>query len=563
MSAEIAKPTFQPNPLRILAGLALTLPACICCTATLALPTLQTWLLSMQNASPLRKAENVGMANYTRLFESLQFSESITFSLLLAAERVAIVILVPLLLALAINEFRQAGRISARLLFSLPLALFAPLIAAMSWKIVLNPASGLVSQPGRWLANPTQARLGLLGIDALATFGLACGIGLIVYLIALRGTGDSVPTWQATRRPLLITWAVTLLASIALSFQWFDPSFVLTGGGPQNSTFTLAFLQYTLAFRHIQFGMGAAIATLILIILMLLGLAAGLLVILSRLHVETVSPGKPVGLMGQSRRPLALILLLVVGLGSALCVLLGLFPALWTGWVAICNSAGFEKVNQAISIVRVMINTTLPVVMSVLFTQLPIAYLAALGIGASRPLGRYSGWLLLPFSPWLFVTTSPLSIVAYQRLAEAKLFGTLPAAISPIMISIPMLFTLALFFSGQEPKWRAAQAAGQSAMGAFMRTMILPSLPLAALLACFAIAIGYQESVWPLVAAIKPESAALPNALTQIAGAFSSDSAILAAALTILGLPAFLLNVLVLGVFQIFYLDRLAVGKAN
>ena len=42
--------------------------------------------------------------------------------------------------------------------------------------------------------------------------------------------------------------------------------------------------------------------------------------------------------------------------------------------------------------------------------QLPIAYLGALGIGALRPLGRYSEWLLLPFSPWLFITALPLSV---------------------------------------------------------------------------------------------------------------------------------------------------------
>ena len=72
--------------------------------------------------------------------------------------------------------------------------------------------------------------------------------------------------------------------------------------------------------------------------------------------------------------------------------------------------AAYERVAQAVPSERVWANTLVPPAMSIFLLQLPIAYLGALGIGALRPLGRWSEWLLLPFAPWLFITALPLGI---------------------------------------------------------------------------------------------------------------------------------------------------------
>jgi hypothetical protein len=130
------------------------------------------------------------------------------------------------------------------------------------------------------------------------------------------------------------------------------------------------------------------------------------------------------------------------------------------------------------------LNTLLPPLVSVLLFQIPIAYVAALGIGSLRPLGRHSEWLLLPFCPWLFVGMETLGVQGFQNLRQLSSLGTFSALVSPLALSVPGLVILTLFFKGRQDEWRDAQASGAKAVGSFFRQLVLPSLPLAALLAC-------------------------------------------------------------------------------
>lgn len=562
------------SPARTVLGLLLIAPALLLWLFALAAPTFQTITISLQDASPLRDARFVGGANYTRLFGERSFGEALRFTLALAGERVAIVALVPPLLALALNEFGRALRIPVRLLFTIPLALFAPVSGALVWRLVLAP------QGGSPLSTPEGARGALLWADALATFGLACGVGLVVYLIALRGAGAGAPRAERVRGPLLVGWFVTAAAAAALAVQSYTPSAVLTGGGPAGATATLTLLQFQYGFQNFRFGPAAAVATLVLAAPLLLGLVAGLVVVATGLRLETVPGGKPVGLLPRAGKPLAVAGLVLLLLGSLVVVGAGLAPTLGAGLTSLKTRAeaardaapllpadpspeAYARVAEGLPLGRLAFNTIAPVVAGVCFVQLPIAYLAALGIGALRPLGRRSEWLLLPFSPWLFVTVGPLSIAAYRRLSEAGQLNTTLALIPPLLLNVPLLFILTLFFKGQEAKWRAARAEGRAAGGAFFRLVILPSLPLALLLASIATLLGMQEFLWPLLVANRPEYWTIPVALASLPGRFDLDWPALAAALTLFGLPVFLWFFPLFGLFQSFYLDRLALATGT
>src|SRR5881394_2996067 len=99
------------TPIAIL-GLLLMFPALLCWITTLVIPTLQTIQLSQQKLSILSgQSQAVGMANYNFLFQDATFYSAQTFTITLALERFAIVALVPLLLALALNEFGRIVRI--------------------------------------------------------------------------------------------------------------------------------------------------------------------------------------------------------------------------------------------------------------------------------------------------------------------------------------------------------------------------------------------------------------------------------------------------------------------
>jgi ABC-type sugar transport system permease subunit len=576
--------------LRIVLGLALLGPAGLFWIGGLVVPTVKTLVTSMQEVSPIAAARFVGLANYAYLFQDLQFSSALRFTLLMVAVRVLVVAILPPLLAFAVNEFGRAVRIPVRLLFTVPLALFAPVVTALTWALALNPRAGLVNivleglnrAPQPWLGDPERARSAFLLIDGLTTFGLACGVGLVFYLAALRGSGEKALSWKAVRVPLVMTWGIGLLATIALTLQSFTMSHALTQGGPGNATMTLALHQFNAAFRYFRFGVAAAGATLVLAVVALLGLAAGLIVVLGRLRLETVSWGKRSGLLsGKGRpswgRPVAIALLaltLLVSLGG--CGLSAL-PRPWNALNSLKTEVemlgsppsllpsspsldAYAALGQEIPVGRVLINTVVPA-LSVLLLQVPIVYLGALGIGAVRPFKRWSELLLLPFSPWLFVTVGLLSVAAFEARRSAGLLNTMAGLASPIILSVPALFILTLFFKGQEPKWRAARAKGQAPAGAFFTRLILPSLPLALLLACASLLVAMQGLLWPLLITSSRENFTAPLALLFFRMQMGSSWPVLAAGLTLFGLPAFAFFFVAFGLLQSLYADRLALAR--
>jgi ABC-type sugar transport system permease subunit len=557
------------NWLRVVIGLGLLLPSVLCCISVLVLPTVGTVALSFFDYDGMTAPSPVGGDNYAHLFQDQRFSGALGFTLSSVAVRVVVVAIVPLLLALAVNEFGRVVRIPVRLLFTIPLALFAPVITALVWGLMLNPRDGLVNvisrsldlPPKPLLGDPDIAKVAFLSIDGLTTFGLACGLGLIVYLAALRGQGAQAPSWKAVRKPLIVSWIVGLLATIALAPQSFVLGFLLTRGGPLNSTMTLALFQYIVSFTMVRLGAGAALGTLSLTVVTLFGLCAGLIIVLTGLRLEQVPGNKEVGLItrGGRRKVIAVLLLLVMlFIGSAGC-LLSVLPRSWNVAASLGLPDAYTQTLRdlrPVSIGQAWVNSILPSVL-IFLLQMPIVYFAALGIGAIRPLGKRSELLLLFFSPWLFVTIGPLSPSAYLIARQLNLVNTTVALFFPSLFSVPILFILTLFFKGQEPRWRAALAEGQSPVNAFFSTLILPSLPLAVLLACVSLLFSMQDLLWPLLVSAAPDR--WPMTLVLL-GLFGSPAPvpILAAPIVLFGLPVFLFFFLVFGLFQTLYLDRLA-----
>jgi ABC-type sugar transport system permease subunit/ABC-type maltose transport system permease subunit len=567
--------TPSKNVSRIILGLAMLVPAVVCCISELAVPTIRTFITSLQRVSPVREAEFVGMENYSRLFEDRIFSSALGFTLSLLVVRLLVVALIPLLLAIVVNQFGRRVRIPVRLLFTIPLVLFAPVMIALTWRLALDPRYGIFSGEA-WLAAPELARQTLLRLDGLYTLGLACGVGLVFYLAALRGEGREATSRMKALMPLGVSWVIGLLATIALTLQSFTLSFVLTGGGPAAATTTLGFYQYIQTFRNFNFGTGATVASLTLFVLILLGLVAGLIIIFTGIRLTTISPSKKSTLLSGMNRSSAIVLLILILLISLGVGSLSVLPLPWNALNSLKTEAelfrdsglfpsspsleAYRRLGETIPIGNVLVNTTVPLLGGLLLLQLPIAYLAALGIGAMRPLGQRSEWLLLLFSPWLFVTIGPLSIPRFEGIREAGTLGTLIGLAPPIILSVPILFILSLFFKGQAPKWQAAQVEGQPVIGAFFRKLILPSLPLVVLLAGVAFFIGLQEFLWPLLVAPNPENFTITVALATLQAQFSMAVPVLAAALTLFWLPPMVLFFLIFGVFQIFYLERLSLS---
>jgi ABC-type sugar transport system permease subunit len=544
---------------RVVLGILLLLPAAWFLLNTLLLPSLQTISNSFQKWDIIRPPVYVGTDNYALLSRDAALGSALRFTLPLALGRIVAVAILPPLLALALSRFGRRVRVPIRLLFSLPLALFAPVLTLVSWRIALNPQIGLF-QSTSTLGNVNTAPTALIAIDALTTFGLACGVGLVVYLIALRDSafGDS-----QSRRPLLVVWIVMLLAAFALALQSFALSYVLTGGGPGRSTETLGTYYYGLAFRNFNGGLASTIATVLLVILGLLGVLVTLVLIVSGLRLETMHQLTDADLPDWSIRQRALPVLILVGLLCLILVAAAILPVLWV-WLA---RPSFRPggVQQPITLASIqdLLNLFVPAALPILLIQLPVAYFAALGIGALRPLGRYSEWLLLIASPFLFVTILPLSLALFQNARTASLVNTEAALTIPrVMLSVPMLFVLTIFFKGQARQWSAAQAAGRPALSSFFTTVILPSLPLAVLLGLAVTAVSAMDLLWPLIAVNSRDLQPLPVRLILLSATAANTDPIVVELIRY-GVPLFVLSLLVIALFQVFYFDRLALRTGD
>jgi hypothetical protein len=406
----------------------------------------------------------------------------------------------------------------------------------------------------------------LVFVEWLAIAGIACGAGLAVYLAALRGAGDRPPTRRQVLRPVLFAWIAGLLAAIVLPLPSFTAQYALgLLGAAHGAGQTLGNFLYRNAVLLGDIGTGSAVAMLILATAAAAGLIVGAMAVFGKLRLELVPPGKKSSLFsgGPARVKILFLALLALGFLNVLSTLfLNLAPLLGTLSLALKSfSANISRLSDLpdSSLWSPLLYMVLPPLAGVFLLQLPTAWLGALGIGAARPLGKRSEWLLLLFAPWLLVSTLPLSVAFFASRAAADNAISWTSLMPPIALSVPILFILTLFFKGREPHWRAALAAGKTQAAAFFRELVLPSLPLAALLGFVGLLLSTQDFFWQLITTMAdPALAPAAVFLFKVHMIYGTVPELAATANLIYELPVFVFFLAGLGVFQAFYLDRLA-----
>jgi ABC-type sugar transport system permease subunit len=337
-------PKRQPsNPVLIILGLALTLPAFGMLWASYIQP-LQTMIIwSTQNVNPIRSgdAPSVGGANFQAIFENPALTQSLTFTLLIIGGRVLAVVLIPPLLGWTLSRFGRGLRFVVRLFIALPLVFFAPAITALSWRVALNPVIGLFPNQTAF-ANPTNAVRTLQLIDFLTSFGIACALGVYTYVVAFRPLGGE-GTRRGTRRGFFAVWLTALALAVTTALQSLTFVYALTNGGPANATRALPFFFFQIAYQQFRFGLGAALGLLMLAVVLALGLIVGLYIILSNIGLISLRPMR-FRVLGRS---VAFLIMAVLFVGSLALVLLNLLPILWvyvtpSRWCSCSSTASFR-----------------------------------------------------------------------------------------------------------------------------------------------------------------------------------------------------------------------------
>jgi raffinose/stachyose/melibiose transport system permease protein len=221
----------------------------------------------------------IGFENFRQVFRDPITSNALKNTFRLTGMLLVVVNVLGMLLALSLRSALKT-RNFIRALFFLPFAL-SHLASGYIWQYIFQydgplnrvlRAVGLDSWQRTWLADPTFAIYTILVVLVWQYTGLA----MIIYLAGLEGIPtelddaaavDGASPWLKFRRvtlPLLAP-AITVSATLTLVFGFsaFDQVLSLTGGGPVNSTETLATQVWRNTFIFGRFGYGAALALIL------------------------------------------------------------------------------------------------------------------------------------------------------------------------------------------------------------------------------------------------------------------------------------------------------------
>ncbi|HLS14170.1 MAG TPA: hypothetical protein VK095_06620 [Beutenbergiaceae bacterium] len=430
------------NSRRVIA-IAMILPALILLLVQQVIPTVRTLILSLQQVDARDGSTTfVGFDNYTAHLDPEWFS---TLLPAIAAG------LVPAVAGFLIGH--TVGRVLLRVparahrmgLAVLGIALIS--IAPLSYYIATFPAA---DQP--------------VGIITSTT---AVWIGAAAVAGALVGQASTA----AGKHTLGLGIAIAAGAGAALGLQMTTPAMASPAEVPMSGV-------YYGAFGDLAIGPAAAMSTILLVPVMILGIVLTLLLLGSRLHLRADPYGAPAG----RRLPG------VVGLVAAVLVLaaaLVLAQPWLMGWF------GPSVLDGGSDIVG---RTWLAAGRGVVPT-IALSALAGIGIGYFRPFGARSSAVLLLFSPWLLVSVAPLVTTHVLDRLELGLVDLPVGRIYPHLLIIPLLF-LFTYLAG---------AVRRSA-----RPALLPALAIAGLASVVLVLLRTQEVLWTRLVATGADSQSAP-----------------------------------------------------
>lgn len=398
------------TPTQRVIGAILIIPALILWLVQLVLPSIRTLIMSLQQVNPIgtRADQFVGPEFYERLLPEI--AATLPRVLIFAGPAILIAVVVGLAVGPLAARGTRPVRMITRGMLGLLLVCYAPVGVALTFD-------------SRAFADPDTAGLAITGIVTVSVLATAGAAAALVSLAAWRSASGPA-TWLATA-------ALTLAVGLGLAMQLFAVPYVLTAGGPSHSTETPLIMGFVLGFVQMQFGGGAAVMVVAGLFTGLFGLLAVLIILLTRLRVELDPPGTPDRGSGLGW----------AGLGVA-AVFLVITVVLIAPWLA-----GSARPVPPDFPAGAVINTWLPSFLGALI-QLVVALAAGIGLGALRPLGRASEWVLLLFAPWLLVGPGLLALQHFDFLRTLGLLNTFPGLLPQAMINIPAVVGFTLLFAG-------------------------------------------------------------------------------------------------------------------
>ena len=245
-------------------------------------PMIMSGYYSLCRYDVLRIPQFIGFGNYQKLiFEDPYFWTSISNTLIYTVLRVPLCIAGSLLLAVLVNNAVKGVKFF-RTIYFIP-SIVTGVVLSVVWLWMFNPQFGLINSflaymgiPGPlWLLDPNWSKPSMV-LMSIWSIG---GGRMLVFLAALQGIPkhlyeavdiDGGGWWAKFRNvtipmlsPIIFLWSVL---EIIFSLQVFVEAYIMTQGGPLNSTMFYNLYLYNKAFNDFEMGYASALAWLLLVI---------------------------------------------------------------------------------------------------------------------------------------------------------------------------------------------------------------------------------------------------------------------------------------------------------
>lgn len=259
------------------------LPAILGTFIFIIIPMICSFGLSFTKWDLLNSVKFVGLQNYVQLFQSDLFYKILSNTVVFALATSILGVFIPLILASILNSKIRGSEFYKTAYF---LPFITPMVVVgIVWAWIFDPNIGLLNQVLQihinWLYDSKYAMSALIIVSVWKLIGY----NMIIFLSSMSGISQSMfeaakidganafQTFKNVTIPLLspTIFFVVIITAIS-SFQVFDLIYLMTQGGPFDSTNVLVYAIYKNAFEFFNVGKASAIAYVLFLIILVLTL---------------------------------------------------------------------------------------------------------------------------------------------------------------------------------------------------------------------------------------------------------------------------------------------------
>lgn len=259
------------------------LPAILGTLIFIIIPVFCSFGLSFAKWDLLNPISFVGLENYKNLFNDKVFYQTLVNTIVFAISTSVFGVIIPLILASVLNSKIRGSEFFKTAYF---LPFITPMIViGIVWGWIFDPNIGLLNKllhlHINWLYDVKYAMPALIAVSVWKLIGY----NMIIFLSTLSSISqslfeaakidgaNSIQTFRHVTIPMLspTIFFVVIITTIS-SFQVFDLIYLMTQGGPFNSTNVLVYSIYQYAFEYFNVGKASAIAYVLFAIILVLTL---------------------------------------------------------------------------------------------------------------------------------------------------------------------------------------------------------------------------------------------------------------------------------------------------